>query len=140
MSYDVGRPFRAHTHETDASSGADVPIFEMGGTVAYTLKDNEYLEVHSVQVVSAAGGDVFLNCGASSADTAAEQIFRGTVAGNGGIVGEKFCPPFAGPLAGTLWVDAPAGVCDVTITGFIRSGRSDVVDGKQNYQANDRGQ
>lgn len=115
----VGRPFLAHLHSANASLGEAIPIYENGSDTAYTLGDDEFLEIHSVAVVTVPGGDVMVFVGADATPGAGEYLLRGTFAANGGMV-HPLDPPVAGDRAETLWVDAPNGVVDVTVVGTIR--------------------
>jgi len=120
MDSHTGSPFRAHVHSTDASSGVAVPLYKNGSASVYTLSDTEYLEVHSVDVVTLAGGDCYVNVGPTSGTDADEIVVRGTFAANGGISKTGITPAFAGKAAGTPFIVAPAGVVDVVIHGTIR--------------------
>lgn len=117
----VGIPFEAEVHSTDASSGVAVPIYKSGSatSVAYTLASTEYLEITWAKLVTTPGGDAYILVGADATLGTNEAIVRGTYAANGGFAGE-ISPPKVGVVGGTLWVVAPAGVVDVKITGFIR--------------------
>lgn len=116
-----GSPFKAHVHSTDASSGVAVPIYRNGEDSVYTLADNEYLEVHSINLITAAGGDCYVNIGDASAVDAGEIVVRGTYAVNGGVAQTPITPPVVGQKGHTLWVHAPVGVVDVTVNGTIRA-------------------
>jgi len=133
-----GRPFRGELHSADASGGVVIPLYEDGSLTAYTLKDNEYLVIHSVELISAAGGDTFLFIGADGTEGAGEYIVRGTVAANGGIV-QELIPPHSGDLGYLVYAQAPNGAVDAVIRGFIRTGKSnDYV--KESWKATDYGQ
>lgn len=122
MAYE-GRPFQAHLHSSDASAGVAIPLYPSGETTSHTVADDEYLEVHSFEFVSEAGGDCFANVGSAAAATASQIIFRGTFAANGGIANGQIEPAWAAPgLGGSLWVTAPVGVVDIVIRGTIRGG------------------
>lgn len=116
----VGRPFKGELHSTDASAGAEITLYENGSLDAYTLKDHEYLEIHLIQLITAAGGDAFVFTGADATEAAGEYVVRGTFAANGGIAQEVITPPHAGGKGHKAYVQAPAGAVDVVIRGVIR--------------------
>jgi hypothetical protein len=118
MSHHPGRPFQGTLRSADASSGVAVPIFELGSKTAYTLGDDEFLDIHSVSIVTAAGGDSYVLVGPDSSLATGETIVRGDFAANGGIAREDLC--HSGKKGETLWAVAPAGNIDVKINGTIR--------------------
>lgn len=115
-----GRPFFGHVHSTDAHLGVVIPLYESGSGAAYTLQSDEYLEIYTVHMVTAAGGDCSINIGdGASATDVDELVIRGTYAANGGV-SQILLPPFAGQTAALPYIIAPAGVVDVHIYGTIR--------------------
>jgi hypothetical protein len=114
-----GRPFEAHVHSTDASSGVAIPIFEPGGVTAITLASDEYLTAVWAKLVTVVSGDAHIFIGADATLGTGEVVVRGTYAANGGFAGNLDIPK-VGLVAGTLWVIAPAGVVDAFVHGTIR--------------------
>lgn len=141
MADSVGRPFTGILHSTDASAGAVVPVFLDGTAAAYTLAANEYLEVHDLAVVAAAGGDVILHYKTTAGNSpgTGKTIARGTVAANGGLVVDAILP-VVGDLQEQIIAVAPAGVLDVTIKGIVREGRTEKLDGRPSWREVDKGQ
>ena len=135
MGHYPGRPFQGTLNTADASSGVAVPIFEIGSKTAYTLADDEFLEVHAVHLVTAAGGDSYVLLGADATLGTGETVMRGDFAQNGGIARDDIC--IAGDKADTLWVVAPAGALDVQVNGTIRKAG---IGGRPSYKASGFGQ
>lgn len=135
----VGIPFEAEVHSTDASSGVSVPIYKQGAatSAAYTLGSREYLEITWLELITVAGGDSYVLVGADATLGTNEAVVRGTFAASGGFAGE-ISPPKVGVVGGSLWVVAPAGVVDVKVTGFIRE--IDSVGGRPSWKEANRGQ
>jgi hypothetical protein len=118
MGY-AGDEVHGELHSTDASSGVEITLYRAGSTDSRTIQDNEYLEIHSLELITAAGGDAYVFIGADSTLGSGETAARGTFAANGGRSGE-LCPPYAGIKGGKPYVVAPAGAVDVVIKGTIR--------------------
>lgn len=118
-----GSPVRGILHSTDASAGVALTLYPSGGNTALTLAANEILEIETVDIISAPGGDVKVFVAADMTLTAGNTVVRGTVAANGGIV-KEFKQPWAGSVGHTPRAIAPAGVLDVIITGAIVNGRT----------------
>lgn len=135
----VGIPFEAEVHSTDASSGVAVPIYLSGSSisVAFTLGARQYLEITWVKIITVAGGDSSVIIGADATAGVNEVVVRGTYAVNGGFAGE-ISPPKVGVVGGTLWVISPSGVVDVKVIGFIRE--LDVVGTRPAWKEANRGQ
>jgi len=124
MSIVKGEPFVAILNHGDASSGESVTsdeggLFRSGSLTAVALAADEYLEVHSIQVVSAVGGAVHVFAGADNNAGAGETLVRGTVAANGGLV-QELKPPHVCKAAHQVYAKAPVGAIDVVIRGGIR--------------------
>lgn len=122
MGHEVGDPIRGFVNSADASAGVEVAIFKMGSQTAHVLLANEYIVITDIQIVSAAGGDIqlFFDTDNDNALDAGEEIFRGTVAANGGIA-QRLVPAHPGPAGSLVHIDAPAGAVDVAFQGFIRN-------------------
>jgi len=118
MGYN-GDEVHGELHSTDASSGVEIPLYRAGSTDVRPIQDNEFLEIHSLELRTAAGGDVYVFVGEDSTVAAGETASRGTYAANGGRSGE-ICPPYAGIKAGKPFVVAPAGVIEIIIEGTVR--------------------
>jgi len=117
---DKGRPFVGRIHSADASGGVAIPLFEAGSSDQYTLKENEYLVVSEIHIVSAAGGDTYVNTGSGAATTNSSIVFRGTLAANALVFNGEYEPCWQSPdLGGPLYLTAPAGVVDVVVLGTI---------------------
>jgi len=104
----AGRPVRGVVDSADASSGVAFTLYEEGSLSSYTLRDNEYLEIHHVTIVSAAGGDVYIHVGDDATVGSGEVVIRGEVAANGGFA-TNLSPPFAGQAGQSAYATAPAG-------------------------------
>lgn len=115
-----GAPFRGEVNSADASSGVTLALYKDGSLVAYTLLANEYLEIHSIQTVTAPGGDVEIFIGADVTPAAGEYIVRGTFAANGGVV-QELVLPHTGRPGHLVRAVAPAGALDVIVRGTIRT-------------------
>jgi hypothetical protein len=114
-----GEPFKGEVSSADASAGVAFTLYKNGSLDAYTLAPGEYLEIHSVQLVTAPGGDVFIFTGADGTAGAGEYVVRGTFAATGGLV-QEVRPPHVGKVNHLAYVDAPAGQVDAIIRGTIR--------------------
>lgn len=117
MSYN-GDPIHGHLHSADASSGVAVPIFKDGSLTPYTLADGEYICVSSFELNTAPGGDCTLFISPDTTADTGEVVSRGTYAANGGIDREHIM--FAGQPDASVHVIAPAGVVDVSFTGYVK--------------------
>jgi len=122
MSRKSGEPVSLILHSADASAGVVVPIFNQGSVTPRVLAENEYLVIHDVLIVAAAGGDAFVHFG-TVADTTpddAKTIARGTVAVTGGLGrGSDFTA--TGLRAELVFAVSPVGVIDVHLTGSIHN-------------------
>lgn len=124
-----GEPIHGELHSTDAHSGVSIPVYNQGSLTARTLAAYEYLEITSLEIVSAAGGDIQVFSGTSGSPSAGQMILRGTVAANGGLAMSRM--RYTGRIGETLWVVAPAGVVDVLVSGAVRQ---ESVPGRAPYQ------
>jgi hypothetical protein len=131
MGYYEGEPIKGELHSTDASTATVIPIFKQGSIVAYTLAANEYLEIHSIEVITAPGGDVDVFLSNSTSPVAGEVITRGTLAANSGILKSHML--VTGQPGALPYVVAPAGVVDVNFHGTLR--RIPPAGTRANYQA-----
>lgn len=108
-------------HSTDASSGAEIVLYDDDNSVRAIASD-EQLEVDSLSLIVVATGDahVFFDNNDDNVLDAGETIERGTFAANSGIRAEydKLSVP-RGALGAKPHVIAPAGVVDVQIKGRI---------------------
>lgn len=118
MGYKPGEPIKGILTSADASSGVAIPIFSQGSNTARTLGDDEYLVIHSVELVSTTAGDAYVFLGADATLGTGETVERGDFAANGGIA-PGFDLEHAGALGHTPFVVAP-GAVDVKLTGRIR--------------------
>lgn len=116
-----GDPVHGELHSADASGKVAVTLYEAGSNTARTMTDREYLDVDSVLLVSAPGGDCYVYLGTIAAGLAAGQtVVRGTIAATGVLSAEFGSTPRSG-VAGAIPVCvAPLGVVDVVLTGRIR--------------------
>ena len=135
MGHYPGRPFQGTLNTADASSGVAVPIFEIGSKTAYTLADDEFLEVHAISIVTASGGDSYVLIGTDATLGTGETVVRGDFDTNGGIVRDDVC--IVGDKADTLWAVAPAGNLNVQVNGTIRKAG---IGGRPSYKAAGFGQ
>lgn len=119
----TGRPVRGVIDSADASSGVAFTLYEEGSLSAYTLGDNEYLEIHHITVVSAAGGDVHVFVGDDASAGTGETVIRGEVASNGGF-STNLNPPFAGQAGQSAYINAPTGNVDAQFRGTIRQAKT----------------
>ena len=115
-----GELIRGELTSADASTATAVTLFNSGSLTSRTLAADEYLEIHSIQIVAAAGGAVHLFIGANSTAGAGESVVRGTFNARGGIV-QKLEPPFVGSASHLAYIEAPAGQIDVIFHGSIRN-------------------
>lgn len=114
-----GEEVHGELHSTDASSGVAIPLYRGGSSTVRPIAANEYLDIHSVHLVTAAGGDAYVLVGADVTLGNGETVVRGTFAANGGIANE-LRPHYSGQMGLSPWVVAPAGAVDVIIKGTIR--------------------
>lgn len=121
----VGDPIRGILHSSDASSATEIPIFNQGSNAARALQAYEYIEIHSIEVVSAAGGDTTVFLSTDTTLSTGETAVRGTVSATGGIAMSILRP--VGVNGAKPYVISPAGAVDVTFTGVIRRGQSEGV-------------
>ncbi len=114
-----GEPVFGILHSADASAGVVVPLYKQGSRTAYTIKVDEYIEVHSIELISAAGGDCRAYFGTNGTPATASDILRGTVGTTSGEL--KSIIMRTGFIAENVWCIAPAGVVDLIFNGTIRS-------------------
>lgn len=134
-----GEPIHGELHSSDAHSGVQVPIYKAGSLTAYTLQPWEWIEIHSIEIVTAAGGDCFLaiDTAANTTPTAGTVVVRGTLAANSGLVishmhytGASQAGANGSPYL--PWLIAPAGVVDVNFRGMLRGASQP---GRPNWQS-----
>lgn len=113
-----GQEIKGELHSTDASAGVEVPLFELGSLTQRTLDEDEYIEIHSAELFSAATGDVHLFTGADASPGAGETAVRGTVGANGSVEGEHI--KHRGLAGHKAFFIAPLGVSDCMFYGSIR--------------------
>lgn len=118
MGHYAGDPVRGILHSTDASSGVQIPIYDQGSVVARTIGSDEYLEIHSIRLVTAPGGDCYVLIGADATLGTGETVVRGTYAANSGVAVSVTL--HSGRKAWVPWVVAPAGAVDVEFAGVVR--------------------
>lgn len=120
MGHELGEPIHGELHSADAHLGVQVPIYKAGGIVAYVLQPWEWIEIHSIEIVTAAGGDVFLSvdAAANATPTPGTTVVRGTLAANSGLV--QSIMHYTGVNAYLPFLFAPAGVVDCNFRGWIR--------------------
>lgn len=136
MGHAAGEPISGSLHSTDASSGAEVSLFDQNNN-ARTLQDGEYIEVHQVTLISAAGGDCRVFLGDDATPAAGEDVLRGAYSANGGE--EKVLyPPKVGNAGQKVYAEAPAGALDVNLVGMIR--RANYGSGRPGWKESDFGQ
>jgi len=133
-----GRPFKGEVDSADASSGVAFTLYENGSLSGYTLKDEEYLEIHAVEVVTVAGGDTHIFTGADATAGVGETVIRGEFAANGGLV-QELTPPHAGGVGHLPYLVAQAGNVDAVIRGTIRRA-GDNTDSRPDWRENNLGQ
>jgi len=137
MGHKPGEPILGILHSADASSGVEIPIYKLGSTTAHTLASDEYIEITSIELVTAVGGDCYVVIGDDATRGAGEDVLRGTFAANDGIQKDDVC--HAGAVGQKAYVTAPAGVVDVRFNGVIRKG-GDATTNKPGWRENDLGQ
>ena len=116
----LGEPFRGEVNGDSTGASAVLTLYKDGSLTAYTLLGDEYLEIHSCQIISVAGGDTMIFIGADGTPGAGEYVVRGTVPANGGIVMESIDPPHVGAPGHLPYGKAPTGVWDAIVRGGIR--------------------
>ena len=130
MSHYAGEPVRGILHSTDASAGVAIPIFNQGSVIQRTIGSDEYLEIHSIRLVTVAGGDCYVLIGPDATLGTGETVVRGTFAANSGLSASILL--HTGRPSWNPFLVAPVGVVDVEFTGVIR--RADHL-GRAAYQA-----
>src|SRR5580700_1529220 len=86
----LGDPVHGELHSTNASAGLQVTLYKAGSLTAYTPLAWEQLEIESLEIITAAGGDTFLaidsvaNIGTTP--NAGTTVVRGTLAANSGLL------------------------------------------------------
>jgi hypothetical protein len=115
-----GDPVHGELHSADASGKVAVTLYEAGSNTARTLGSTEYLDVDSIEIITATGGDAYVYLGTVAAGLVAGQVvIRGTFAANSGL-SMSFDTPRSGAVGKIPVCVAPAGVVDVVLTGRIR--------------------
>lgn len=116
----LGEPITGILHSADAHAGVQVPIYQNGSETAYTLLASDFIEIHSIRIQTAAGGDTFLTVDSAynATPTAGTTVLRGTTPANGDLLLEKMT--FEGISGGLPWITSPAGVIDVQFYGTLR--------------------
>lgn len=114
----TGEPIHGELHSADASAGVALLLYKSGSLAAYTLGVDEYIEIHSIDVVSAAGGDTVLYFSADGTVVAGGVIVRGTLAVNSGIVMSRMNA--AGTIGKNVYVKTPMGAADANFIGVIK--------------------
>lgn len=109
---------RGVIRSADASSGAEIDLFQAGSDTVRPLLDGEFLTVNSIFVsIGAGNGDVRVQFGDGTAANAT-TIFRGSLAANG-HADVQFGQGMSGPRGLAPHVISPAGDIDVILTGHI---------------------
>lgn len=119
MGYRQGRPFRGELSSANASTPAALTLFEQGSRAAFTLASNEYVEIHSVSLVTAPGGAASIFLSSDGTESTGETVISGTFGANGGIA-EELVVPVAGNAGESIYATAPAGQLDVSVRGTVR--------------------
>lgn len=132
-----GEPINGILHSTDASAGVAIPIFNVGSTDARTLQSDEFIEVYSIELIAAVGGDAYVLIGPDATLDTGQTVTRGTFGENGGIARDKTV--HAGKVGEQLWLVAPAGVVDVRLVGAVRRA-GDGTSVKPRWREADKGQ
>lgn len=114
-----GAEVHGELHSVDASAGQEVTLYDAGSDTVITVGPNEALDIHFVQLVSAAGGDCRVFIGDDSTPGSSETVVRGTFGTFGGIASE-LRPHYSGKPGGKLFAKAPTGELDVIIKGTLR--------------------
>lgn len=136
MSNDYeGIPFAAYaSFNSDGQNDEPLAIYQHGQTDEHTLKENEYVEIHSVDVVTEDAQEVRVFTG----DTATDRgtVVRGEFAANGGMVKSPVSPPHVGLAGERIRVavsGTESGQVDVIVRGTIRL--SGTERGRQSWRA-----
>lgn len=122
MERKPGELIKGILYSSDASGGVAIPIFSQGSNTERTLAANEYIVVHSLELVSTVVGEAYVFLGDDATLGTGETVERGTFAANGGIA-PGYDIEHAGLPGQRPYVVAP-GEVSVKITGRIR--RQDV--------------
>jgi hypothetical protein len=117
-----GDPVKGVLHSADASAGVEIPMYSRGTETVRTVAANEYLEIDSIELVTAPGGDCYVLIGPDASLGTGETIVRGTYAVTGGVSEPNVRR--AGNVGEKPFVVAPAGVVDVAFTGRIMKGQT----------------
>lgn len=117
--YEIGEPIHGELHSIDASAGVLVPLLIAGTRTVRTLKANEFIEIYSLELVSAVGGDTSLFIETNSTPLQGDYIIRATLAANSGIVMSRM--RFTGMNNASVYLLAPTGVVDINFRGAVRS-------------------
>lgn len=126
----LGDPIHGELHTADAHLGVQIPIYLAGSVTPFVMGANDWLEIHSIELISAAGGDIYIAVDTAvttpGTPTPGTTVVRGTVAATSGIVmsimhftGQSQANGSQG-LPYLPWLVAPAGVVDVVIRGTVR--------------------
>lgn len=129
----AGEPIHGEIHSADASAGVQIVIYNQGSVTARTLNTHEYIEIHSLELVTAAGGDCYVFLAPTAAPVTGKYVVRGTFAANGGIAMSTILA--SGQKGDLPWVIAPAGAVDVIFKGVVRKAETDANGGRAAYQA-----
>lgn len=128
MFEEIGDPIHGELHTADAHLGIQIPIYLSGSITPFVMTANDWIEIHSIQLISAAGGDcmVTVDTAANVTPTPGTTVIRGTVAANGGLAlsimrytGQSESNGSQG-LPYLPFLIAPAGTVDVIFRGSIR--------------------
>lgn len=127
-----GEPIRGILHSTNASAGVAVVLFSSGSNTARTLGSDEFLNIESIHIASAIGGDhhLYRAAAANGDGGTGVTVVRATlpdaisVSGSpvtpaGGLMFRTFKEGNTSIRGHSLWFKAPAGTVDVVVTGWI---------------------
>ena len=119
--HDKGRVVKGEQFVTDASTAAEVALYDQAGEV-YALAADEYLAIETIEVVTDTAADVhvFFDDDDDNVPDAGETIVRGDFSANGGIA-TQFPTPRRGQDGGKPHVvsDVAAAV-KITLSGLVR--------------------
>lgn len=118
-----GDPVKGILHSTDASLGVEIPMYSRGTETVRTVAAHEYLEIDSIELVTAPGGDCYVLIGPNAGLGTGETVVRGTYAATGGVSQAEVAR--AGNNGEKPFVVAPAGAVDVVFAGRIMQGKSE---------------
>ena len=107
-------------NSADADPALAVPIYIAGSDVVRVLASDEFLDIDSCSLVTAAGGDAYVFFSKDATLLAGHTILRGTFAVNSGLSKDFNRSARSGLKGDAVWAFAPAGAYDVTFTGRIR--------------------